>query len=98
MTIALISSKFQVVIPRDVRAALQLAPGQRVEARAVGNKVELTPIPSMASARGLFTGIDTHVPNDEETAHWPGGVAPDARVVLTKARTTAKIGKRQKSK
>ncbi len=82
MTTVALSPKFQIVIPKDVRLALDLKPGQRVEARAVGNRVELTPIPAMKSARGMLAGIDTSVPNDLEDASWPGGVAADTRVLL----------------
>jgi len=36
-----ISSKYQVVIPKDVRERLGIRPGQKVEAFAVGGRIEL---------------------------------------------------------
>ena len=60
-----ISSKFQIVIPRDIRRALSLVPGQRLEARLVGDRIELVPVQPMAAMRGLFAGIDTMVPADD---------------------------------
>ena len=37
MTTSTVSPKFQIVIPKDVRQALKLRPGQRVDVRLDGN-------------------------------------------------------------
>ena len=42
VTVAL-SPKFQVVIPKDIRSALNLVAGQRMEVQLNGGKVELIP-------------------------------------------------------
>jgi AbrB family looped-hinge helix DNA binding protein len=60
-----LSSKFQIVIPRELRRALMLTPGQKLDARLVGERIELTPIKPMSSMRGLFAGIDTQVADDD---------------------------------
>jgi AbrB family looped-hinge helix DNA binding protein len=65
MTSVTLSPKFQIVIPRDIRRALSLVPGQCLEARLQGDRIELVPIQPMAAMRGLFRGIDTRVPDDE---------------------------------
>lgn len=65
----LISPKFQIVIPRDIRRALSLVPGQRLEARLAGDRIELVPVQPMAAMRGLFAGIDTEVPADDPDHH-----------------------------
>ncbi|WP_363226331.1 AbrB/MazE/SpoVT family DNA-binding domain-containing protein [Sphaerotilus sp.] len=40
-----ISSRFQIVIPREIRRALGLVPGQRVDVRLVGDHIEIVPLP-----------------------------------------------------
>jgi len=68
MTSVALSPKFQVVIPKDVRKALNLVAGQRLEARVVGDHVELVPELPISAIRGMCRGIDTDVPNDAEDA------------------------------
>ncbi len=59
-----ISPKFQVVIPKRIREALALRPGQRVLALQVGDRIELVPLSDARSRRGFLRGIDTDVPRD----------------------------------
>ena len=66
MTTISLSPKFQIVIPKALRNALHLIAGQQLEARVVDGKIELVPIQTMKAARGMFPGIDTTVPNDDE--------------------------------
>ncbi len=66
MTSVALSPKFQVVIPKDVRKALNLVAGQRLEARVVGDHVELVPELPISALRGMCRGINTDVPNDPE--------------------------------
>ena len=61
-----LSPKFQIVIPKALRSALHLIPGQQLEALVRDGKIELIPIQTMKASRGMFAGIDTTVPNDEE--------------------------------
>jgi len=44
MTVVTISSRYQVVIPKDVRERLDLKPGQQVEAIAYKGRIELVPL------------------------------------------------------
>ena len=62
-TVAL-SPKFQVVIPKDIRRALKLVSGQRMEVYLNGDKVEFIPEKTVASLRGRWPGIDTQVERD----------------------------------
>jgi AbrB family looped-hinge helix DNA binding protein len=57
MSIVTVSPKYQVVIPKDVREKLAMRPGQKVEAFAVGNRVELVPIERMQAFRGRFPDL-----------------------------------------
>ncbi|MBK6998853.1 MAG: AbrB/MazE/SpoVT family DNA-binding domain-containing protein [Rhodoferax sp.] len=66
MTTISLSPKFQMVIPKAVRNALHLIAGQQLEVRVTDGKIELIPLQPMQAARGLFAGIDTTVPNDDE--------------------------------
>ena len=66
MDIVTISPKFQVVIPRDIRERLGLAPGQKVQALAYENRIEFVPVRTLKSMRGFLKGIDTAVRRDRD--------------------------------
>ncbi len=57
MALVTVSPKFQVVIPKGVREQLNLKPGQKVEAFAVGNRVELVPVEPIRNLRGAFLDL-----------------------------------------
>ncbi len=61
-----ISPKFQVVIPRAVREQLGLEPGQKVQALAYNNRVELIPVQPLRRMRGFLKGINTTVARDRD--------------------------------
>jgi AbrB family looped-hinge helix DNA binding protein len=56
-----VSPKFQVVIPKEMREALKLTPGQKVQALLYENRIELIPVRPMKQMRGFLKGIDTTV-------------------------------------
>jgi AbrB family looped-hinge helix DNA binding protein len=66
MTVVTISSRFQVVIPKDVRERLNLKPGQQVEAIPFRGRVELIPLEPVEAMRGALRGIDTTVPREKD--------------------------------
>jgi len=66
MSIVTLSPKFQVVIPRRVREALGLAPGQKIQALEYQDRVELIPVRPMKSMRGALPGIETSVDRDPD--------------------------------
>ena len=66
MSVVTISAKFQVVIPREIREALGLRPGQRVEALQYGERVEFIPMCPVKAMRGFLKGLNTSVPRDRE--------------------------------
>jgi AbrB family looped-hinge helix DNA binding protein len=61
-----VSSKFQVVIPREVRESMGIKPGAKVQVLQYGNRIELIPLRDPKSLRGFLKGIDTDVPRDED--------------------------------
>jgi AbrB family looped-hinge helix DNA binding protein len=60
-----VSPKFQVVIPKEMRESLKLAPGQRIQALLYENRIELIPVRPIKKMRGFLKGIDTNI--DRET-------------------------------
>ena len=59
-----VSPKFQVVIPKAIREALDIKPGQKVQVIQYQNRIELIPIIPIKRARGFLKGIDTSVPRE----------------------------------
>jgi AbrB family looped-hinge helix DNA binding protein len=66
MNTVTISPKFQVVIPKRIREALDLHPGQKVLAIQVGDRVELVPLLEPGKRRGFLHGIDTDVAREPD--------------------------------
>ncbi len=64
MTVVTISSRFQIVIPKDVREHLGLKAGQQMDAIPYRGRVELIPVEPIKAMRGFLKGIDTRVPRD----------------------------------
>ena len=60
-----VSPKFQVVIPKEMRESLKLAPGQKIQALLYENRIELIPVRPIKKMRGFLKGIDTSI--DRET-------------------------------
>ena len=61
-----ISPKYQVVIPRRIRAALGVQPGQKVKVFAYDNRIEMIPVIPIKEARGFLKGIDTSVEREQD--------------------------------
>ena len=61
-----VSSKFQVVIPREVRESMDIQPGTRVQVLQYENRIELIPLREPKSLRGFIRGIDTEVARAED--------------------------------
>ena len=56
-----ISPKYQVVIPKKLREALNLSPGQRVQMVAFEDRIEMIPVRKISEMKGFLKGIDTTV-------------------------------------
>jgi AbrB family looped-hinge helix DNA binding protein len=54
-----VSSRFQVVIPRAIREALRIRPGQKFQVIQYENRIELISLQSAKELRGFLKGIDT---------------------------------------
>lgn len=66
MTTVTVSPKYQVVIPKEVREALGIKAGEKLDAIPYRGHIALVPVRSIRSARGFLKGIDTAVPRDPD--------------------------------
>jgi len=66
MGVVTLSSKFQVVIPQDVREKLGLKPGQKIVVIEKDGVVHLIPQRPVREMRGFVKGVDTRKLRDEE--------------------------------
>ncbi len=68
MTSVTVSPKFQVVIPKEVRVAMGIVSGQKIQMLTYRNRIELIPIKAMKKMRGFLKGINTEVKRDKDRA------------------------------
>jgi AbrB family looped-hinge helix DNA binding protein len=54
------------VIPRAIRQALRIRPGQKVVVFLHGNRLELVPVKPTREMRGFLKGIDTTLERDTD--------------------------------
>lgn len=66
MSVVTVSPKFQVVIPRHIREALKLKPGQKVQAFEYEGRVEFVPVRPARALRGFLRGLDASVPRERD--------------------------------
>jgi len=57
-TLATISSKYQLVIPRAVREQFNLKPGQKVMFIPYRNSIRFVIVPDIEDALGILAGVD----------------------------------------
>ena len=66
MSTVTLSSKFQVVMPREVRERMKLKPGQKLSVLAYDGQIRLMPQLPVTAYRGMFKGIDTTIPDEPD--------------------------------
>ena len=66
MSSATLSSKFQISIPKDVREALGLKPGQKLAFINTGTGMRLVPQPAILDLVGIARGANTDNVRDRE--------------------------------
>ena len=63
----IVSPKYQVVIPREIREARGIKPGSRMSVFEVNGVIQLVPVKAAHEYRGLLQGLTSaDVPNDPE--------------------------------
>ena len=61
-----ISPKYQVVIPKEIRDALHLQPGEKLQVFRYQNRLEFVPVKDIKKMRGFLKGIDTKMERDKD--------------------------------
>ena len=61
-----VSPKYQVVIPKPIREALNLRPGQRMQVIEHDGRIEFIPERDLKELRGFLKGINTEFEREED--------------------------------
>ena len=61
-----VSPKYQVVIPKTIREALNLSPGQKMQVIEYAGRIELIPERDIKELRGFLKGINTEFKREED--------------------------------
>jgi AbrB family looped-hinge helix DNA binding protein len=61
-----VSPKYQVVIPKTIREALNLRPGQKMQVIEYNGRIELIPERDIKELRGFLKGINTKFQREED--------------------------------
>jgi len=61
-----ISPKYQVVIPKEIRKALHLVPGEKLQVFYYQHRLEFVPMKDIKKMRGFLKGIDTQIERDQD--------------------------------
>jgi AbrB family looped-hinge helix DNA binding protein len=66
METVIISSKFQVVIPRSIREAMGLRAGERAHVIPYQGRIEIVPVRDVRKLRGFLKGMNTSLDRDPD--------------------------------
>jgi AbrB family looped-hinge helix DNA binding protein len=66
MNTVTVSSKYQVVIPKEVRERIGIKVGATLEIMTYGNRIELVPIISMKKLKCIYKGLNTEVEREND--------------------------------
>ncbi|MEK6726526.1 MAG: AbrB/MazE/SpoVT family DNA-binding domain-containing protein [Deltaproteobacteria bacterium] len=66
MEMVTVSPKFQVVIPRSVRVALDIRPGEKIQVLQYKDRIEFVLLKDIKKMRGFLKGIDTTVSREKD--------------------------------
>ncbi len=61
-----VSPKYQVVIPKTIREALRLKPGQKMQVMEYEGRIELIPERDIKELRGFLKGINTEFTREKD--------------------------------
>jgi len=61
-----VSSKYQVVIPREIREKLDIRAGQRIQLIHYQDRIEFIPEKNIKEMKGFLKGLKTDVKREED--------------------------------
>lgn len=61
-----ISPKYQIVIPKEIRQAMHLSPGEKLQVYLYQNRLEFVPIKDIKKMRGFLKGMKTKIERDKD--------------------------------
>ena len=61
-----ISPKYQVVIPKSIREAMRLRPGQKLKIIEYDGRIELIPDRDISELKGFLKGINTDFGREDD--------------------------------
>jgi AbrB family looped-hinge helix DNA binding protein len=62
----IVSPKYQVVIPKNIRDSLKLRPGQKMRVIEYDGRIELIPDRDISELRGFLKGIDIRLEREKD--------------------------------
>jgi AbrB family looped-hinge helix DNA binding protein len=65
MDSVVVSTRYQVVIPREIRTSLDIKPGTRFQVLRYDNRIELIPVKPVREMRGFLRGMDTAIEREK---------------------------------
>jgi len=66
MATVTVSPKYQIVIPKQIREALGLQPGAKLQIVQYEDRIEFIPVRKTREMRGFLKGINTTVPREKD--------------------------------
>jgi AbrB family looped-hinge helix DNA binding protein len=61
-----VSPKYQVVIPKAIREAMQIRPGQKLKVIEYEGRIELIPDRDISDLKGFIKGINTEFVREDD--------------------------------
>lgn len=68
MSDSVLSSKYQIVIPKEIREASGVRPGDVFDVMYLNGTISLVLVPSVDELFGMSPGIDTTIDREEDRA------------------------------
>ena len=66
MADVVVSERFRIEIPREIRAEMSIRAGQKMRVIRRGNKIELFPARTIAEMKGAFPGLSSEGVREED--------------------------------